>query len=173
MPGGVECVYFQLQHTLIGVFRRSAEVHRPDPGGAEGGWGHVSDSGSRGRPGGERQDAAAAQSFTSQHQQQERVSSADRYHAHKLTQSLIYHNIFLNRVISTQMYCYKGLYHSIYHFSVFFSTSYCLFVYYHYILYAFSCFLHLWVDAKLHFVLSVLFAMTIKINLIQMLMLIQ
>lgn len=62
---------------VTGVFCGSADVHRPDYGGADRGWGHASDSGSRGRSGGQCQDAAAARSFTTQHQQQERVSSAD------------------------------------------------------------------------------------------------
>lgn len=59
-------------------FVRSVDLRRPDPGGADGGRGHGSDPGSGGRPGGKRQDAAAARSLAAQHQQQERVSSADR-----------------------------------------------------------------------------------------------
>lgn len=69
-----ECVSPTLTLCLCG----SDDVHRPEPGGADRGWGHISDSGSRGRPGGQCQDSAAARSITAQHQQQERVSSADR-----------------------------------------------------------------------------------------------
>lgn len=69
-----DCVSPTLTLCLCG----SDDVHRPEPGGADRGWGHISDSGSRGRPGGQCQDSAAARSVTAQHQQQERVSSADR-----------------------------------------------------------------------------------------------
>lgn len=54
-------------------------VRGPDPGGADGRGGHTSDSGCGGRPGGQCQDSAGARGLAAQHQQQERVASADRY----------------------------------------------------------------------------------------------
>lgn len=56
----------------------SAGIRGPDPGGEDEGREHGSDSGSRGGPAGKCQDAAETRGLAAQHQQQERISSADR-----------------------------------------------------------------------------------------------